>query len=224
MSNKEFYVGQEVVCVEPAFSYGLLLLQKHYIVDIAINSWVKLDGVENKWDKTRFEDAKEWASHQNPYGKDWTENKGYCPVEDDVLVDVRFADGEDCIAQIAGNQLWVESLEIWDITHWRLHKVEQPIKEEESFKGLENAYDEYEPEGSPMPAELFTPAINYMPGDKVIYKYPETSYVPPENIPVKRSKHSIAAEVYELITGKSLTEDDVSDIVAVLQLIERMEK
>ena len=152
---------------------------------------------------------------------EWTENKGVCPVEGDILVDVKFCDGDVEEATVAACWNW-NVKDVYNITHWRLHKAkQQPIKEE--FKGLENAYDDA-PEGSPMPAELFTPAINYMPGDKVIYKYPETSYVPPENISVKRSKHSIAAEVYELITGKSLTEDDVSDIVNVLKLIEEMEK
>ena len=148
----------------------------------------------------------------------WTENKGCCPVEEDVRVDVKINYLHRPINDGCPAHCWSWGIE-YEITHWRLHKEEnQSEKCLEEFKGLENAYDNLE--GSPMPAELFTPEIPKVNP----YITPKTAYVPPENIRVKRSKHSIVAEVYELITGKSLTEDDVSDIVNVLKLIEGMEK
>ena len=230
MSNKEFYVGQEVVCIDANISS--LDLLRHYTIKSKSESFLWLEDVDTGYHKNRFEDVKEWAARQVVYGKDWTENKGYCPVEYDVLVDVRINDIHRPVNDGCAAHTWNWAFEDvpGDITHWRLHKAEQPSAEEESFKGLENAYDEPEQEGSPMPAEMFTPAVDYSDVKYVKklehkgFKQPETSYKAPDNISVKRSKHSLAAEIYELVTGKCLTEDDVSDIVAVLRLIERMEK
>ena len=56
---------------------------------------------------------------------DWIENTGKMPVAGDVLVDVKIKNGSSVFFYKADEWLWGNCGK-FTITHWRLHKTEEP--------------------------------------------------------------------------------------------------
>ncbi len=76
----------------------------------------------------------------------WIKNTGVQPVADDVLVDVKFDEGDVVLKQVAHGWIWEIDIEC-SISHWRLSSVpakepEDPLAKEETFVGLEEGYNE----------------------------------------------------------------------------------
>jgi hypothetical protein len=142
----------------------------------------------------------------------WMANLGYCPVDDEVLVDV-IIDNSMEIAASACTWRWNVYDDCSDITHWRLHK-----EEKQADKFLEEAYDE-DQESPSMPAHLFAHDVL---GNKV--EYPQTSYKAPENVSNKRSIPARVAQSFSALNEKELTESDVEVIIGLLKLLEEMGK
>lgn len=156
----------------------------------------------------------------------WIVNLGSNPDDGYSMVDVITRDG---IISSSKSRFFDWDLEYnptpYDITHWRLHKpendVESPLYKhppvaENAPKSLEDAYD------NPL-SKSIEDMLAQMPTDPSYYKYPETkpASVKPAQIiyTKKKSVEQMAVEIFNQITGNSLTEKNVKDIISLVAVI-----
>jgi hypothetical protein len=156
----------------------------------------------------------------------WIENEGKQPVASGTKVDVllngeRTKKFEGHTAASWGWSLGYGCME--SITHWRLHKPENNVEStlythppvaENAPKSLDDAYD------NPL-SKRIEDMLAQMPTDQSYYKAPETKQSVGEMIVnlKKKSVEQMAVEIFNQITGNSLTEKNVKDIISLVAVI-----
>lgn len=160
----------------------------------------------------------------------WITNLGSNPDDGYSMVDVITRDG---IISSKESRFFDWDLEYnhptpYDITHWRLHKpesnVESPLYKhppvaENAPKSLEDAYD------NPL-SKSIEDMLAQMPTDPSYYKAPATKSLPEHPVKVlylkKKSVEQMAVEIFNQITGNSLTEKNVKDIISLVAVINQI--
>ena len=126
---------------------------------------------------------------------EWIKNTGKQPVEDDVLVDVMFANGNEFVMCPAQVWRWHLAITNCDITHWRIHNAKPSLTE-----ALQKSIDK----------DFSDKPIDY-------FKQPETK--PVKILVKKRSAESIVADIFNELSENSLTENDVCRILALYNVV-----
>lgn len=149
----------------------------------------------------------------------WIVNEGKQPVDDGVIVDVVLRQGTHHSGS-SNHFDWMfmeDYYTVYDITHWRLHK--------EDSKSLEDAYDEPPSQLQQELTALLNASVNSDFKDKPesYYKAPETKASAKKLIYVyKKSAEQQVVDIFNQATGNSLTEKNLKDIIALLDLINKI--
>jgi len=177
---------------------------------------------------THYEDGseKDWwnveAGMLKPYvetvqdDEGWIENTGVCPVDEDEHVDVRFKDGsgEDDDGGIADSWGWEDKA----LVKWRLHKPNADV--ETVSKALEQGEDTIKPPKFESLSEASVCQGNSVTAASLLQRAAELQEE--RGLQYDKGQERSAAkvaQVFNTITGKDLTEEDVWMLLVVLKQV-----